>query len=402
MWIKFCTSLLLSRLIHRVKCIDTPYSDMYLPHGTNGFICGTELFSIEYARQVTSTVMELFFYGKYFQKYPKLFEDTHLFNMKSDILLSWPERLRLNQGLGNAGKFRLIINIRGQIIGMVIIDIKHHNNHISFEKCKPVRSSFSQGNVESNPLDESWSEACDNYGFNCDSKYFPLSMIKSGNGLDSPYYFQTALDVKGRFKNFEKYIGGQFIGDDLRLYPLHHSSSSALGSGAQGFFRVVFDKKNREFKGITNARNMETKCVPVWDLSSASSDTIYSPSSVFNTERIYDKDWPETCFGQRFKYKTIWLFIEFALKEWSTNESGKKLNFPIVKGNKFRFWPVRRPETHDNSSAYAFAIGHDTNLNTYGLYRAVVRDGVLRRFKICLNLPHEDIRILQEKLGTSL
>ncbi|VDB94620.1 BgtE-10142 [Blumeria graminis f. sp. tritici] len=408
MWSKFSISLLIFGLIHQVKCIDTPYSDMYLPDGADGFVCENIFFSIEYARQATNKMIDTFFYEKYFQRFPKLFEDTRLFNVRSDILLSWPAKPNENFFTCNPGKFRLISNIRGQIMGMVIINSKQHNNEVSFGKCKPVRSSNiegnTEGNIESRLLDEYWSLAYPRFGYKCGSKYFPLSMIKSGNDIDTNYYFQSALEAKDRAICFEEYRGDQFIGDDLRLYPLHYSSSSKPGSGSQGHCRVVFDMKSRQFKGIINLKDKEAKCAIVWDLSSASSDTIYSPFSVLNMERMSEMFWPETCFGHRFKYKTIWLYIEFALKQWSTNKGGKVFNFPIVKEDGLRFWPVRTPETHANSLMNAFAIGHDTNVNVYGLYRAEVRDGILRKFQLCLNLPLHDIRRLQRKVspGTSL
>uniref|UniRef100_A0A381L3R4 BgtE-40003 n=1 Tax=Blumeria graminis f. sp. tritici 96224 TaxID=1268274 RepID=A0A381L3R4_BLUGR len=398
MWIKFCISLFLSWLIHQVKCIDRPYSDMYLPDGTDGFVCETKFFSIDYARQVARAVIGEFFFGKYFQNYPTLFEDRKLFNVKSDIFLSWPAKPRETIFTGNPGKFRLIVNIRGQIMGIVIKDINHHNNQVSFEKCKPVRRSIAEDNIESRLLDEFWRIAFPRYGFNCGSRYFPLSTVKSGNDLDSNYYFQNILEDKDKLTYFEKYKGDQFIGDNLRLYPLHHSSDSKLGSGPFGFFRVVFDKKDHDFKGIINLIDSEAKCVSVWDLSSPSPDTIYRPSSIFNMERMPDKDWPKTCAGRRFKYKTIWLYIEFALKDWSANWDGRELNFPIVEQNGLNFWPVRIPETNNKSMYNAFAIGHDTKKDVYGLYQADLRNGALINFQKCLDIPLREIRNLQGKL----
>ena len=66
---------------------------MYLPEGTNGFVCGMDLFTIDHLREVVNKVMESTFFEEYYHKYPTLFEDTHLFNVKSDILLSWPTML---------------------------------------------------------------------------------------------------------------------------------------------------------------------------------------------------------------------------------------------------------------------------------------------------------------------
>ncbi|EPQ65775.1 putative secreted effector protein [Blumeria graminis f. sp. tritici 96224] len=365
MWIRFCISLFLSGLVHQVKCIDRPYSDMYLPDGTNGFVCGTEFLPIDTAREETNAIMKAFYEEKRFQTFPRLFEESHLFNVKSEILLSWPARS--SGKVYTKGKTRLIINIRGQIMGMVIIKTQQHNYQLSFEKCSPVRSSIAGGNIESRHLDEFWSIAFPIFGFHCGSKYFPLSVVKSGNDLDSNYYFQNVLDAKFRRNEFVEYSGDQFIGSDLRIYPLHHSSSNkaVFGNfisqywllqtsnipslGSQGNFRVVFDMTNREFKGIINIKDNEVKCVTVWDLSSASPDTIYEPTSILHMENTSNVYWPETCVGHRFKYKTIWLFIEFALKKWPANRNRKKLGFPIIKQNGLRFWPVRIPETKTRS-----------------------------------------------------
>ncbi|CCU75039.1 putative candidate secreted effector protein [Blumeria hordei DH14] len=51
MWIKFGVSLTIFGLIHQVKCEDIPYSDMYLPGGTSGFVCHLDFYSIEHIRE---------------------------------------------------------------------------------------------------------------------------------------------------------------------------------------------------------------------------------------------------------------------------------------------------------------------------------------------------------------
>ncbi|VDB94622.1 Bgt-51948 [Blumeria graminis f. sp. tritici] len=107
-----------------------------------------------------------------------------------------------------------------------------------------------------------------------------------------------------------------------------------------------------KFKGIINIKDAEEKCVTVLDLASASSDAIYSSSSILDLERMPEKIWPDTCFGHKFKYKTMWLYIEFALKKWPVYGDGEKINFPIVDENGLLFWPVRIPETHNNHSKY--------------------------------------------------
>ncbi|CCU75021.1 putative effector protein, partial [Blumeria hordei DH14] len=90
MWINFSVTLVISWLILQVKCDDIPDSDMYLPDGTNGFACGLEFHSIDHVREVAKRGVEAFFSKTMFGKFPTTFEDTQLFNVKSDILLSWP------------------------------------------------------------------------------------------------------------------------------------------------------------------------------------------------------------------------------------------------------------------------------------------------------------------------
>ncbi|SZF00658.1 unnamed protein product [Blumeria hordei] len=160
--------------------------------------------------------------------------------------------------------------------------------------------------------------------------------------------------------------------------------------------------QNHEFKGLTNISDKGMKCVTVWDLSSAPLDTIYSPSSILHMEKIPHTYWPEACVGYKFKYKTIWLYIELVLKTWSEIGDSKKLNFPIVNYAGFLFWPLRLPETHTRGLTYAFAIGYHIRLNDYGLYIADLREGVLSNYRRCLNLPRDDIRSLQGKLSPDL
>ncbi|CAD6505995.1 BgTH12-06927 [Blumeria graminis f. sp. triticale] len=207
MWIKFCISLLMFGLIHQVKCIDTPYSDMYLPDRTNGFLCQKDLIAIDHVRDIAKKAFKSLFFDHRFQRFPKLFEDTHLFNVRTDIFFSWPAKPDGKLYIRNPGKLRLIINIRGQIMGMVIINSKQHNSQVSIEKCKPVRSSNTEGNNESRILDEYWSLACPILGYKCGLKYIPKSMIKSGDDSDSNYYFQNALEANIRPDTFEKYSG---------------------------------------------------------------------------------------------------------------------------------------------------------------------------------------------------
>ncbi|CCU75015.1 putative effector protein, partial [Blumeria hordei DH14] len=90
MWINFSVTLAISCLILQVNGDDVPYSDMYLPDGINGFVCNSEFYSIDHVREAAKKGVEAFFYRKRPLKFPKTFEDTQLYNVKSDILLSWP------------------------------------------------------------------------------------------------------------------------------------------------------------------------------------------------------------------------------------------------------------------------------------------------------------------------
>ncbi|CCU83245.1 putative candidate secreted effector protein [Blumeria hordei DH14] len=86
----FGISLAITGLIHSIKCTDVPYSDLYLPDGTNGFVCQMDIFTIDHVREVAKNAFESFYIGTIFRKFPKLFEDTHLFNEQVEILLSFP------------------------------------------------------------------------------------------------------------------------------------------------------------------------------------------------------------------------------------------------------------------------------------------------------------------------
>ncbi|CCU75005.1 putative effector protein, partial [Blumeria hordei DH14] len=52
MWINFSVTLAISWLILQVSCDDIPDSDMYLPDGTNGFVCDLDFYSIDHVREV--------------------------------------------------------------------------------------------------------------------------------------------------------------------------------------------------------------------------------------------------------------------------------------------------------------------------------------------------------------
>ncbi|EPQ66846.1 putative secreted effector protein [Blumeria graminis f. sp. tritici 96224] len=90
MWIKFGVLLTIFGFIHQIKCEDISYSDIYLPAGTNGFVCQLNFYPIEHVREAVERAFRSFFFEKLYRKFPKLFEDTQLFDVKPDILLSWP------------------------------------------------------------------------------------------------------------------------------------------------------------------------------------------------------------------------------------------------------------------------------------------------------------------------
>ncbi|CCU83274.1 putative candidate secreted effector protein [Blumeria hordei DH14] len=173
MWINFSVTLAISWLILQVKCDGIPDSDMYLTDGTNGFVCGLEFHSIDHVREVAKKGVEAFFSKTRFGRFPKTFEDTQLFNVKSDILLSWPimsSGIFFNRA---PGKSRLIINTRGQILGIVVISLEKPFQKISYNKCTPVRKSLEENKEEQTLLNESWGLANPTFGYNCGSNFFP-------------------------------------------------------------------------------------------------------------------------------------------------------------------------------------------------------------------------------------
>ncbi|CCU75003.1 putative candidate secreted effector protein [Blumeria hordei DH14] len=175
MWIDSSVTLAISWLILQVNCDDIPYSDMYLPDGINGFVCDSDFYSIDHVREVAKKGVEAFFCTKKPLKFPKTFEDTQLFNVKSDILLSWPimsSGLFYNKTPGNS---RLIINTRGQIMGIVVLSSKKPSHKISYDKCIPVRRSLEENNEEQTMLNECWGLANPTFGYNCGSNFFPNS-----------------------------------------------------------------------------------------------------------------------------------------------------------------------------------------------------------------------------------
>ncbi|EPQ63800.1 BgtE-6023 [Blumeria graminis f. sp. tritici] len=398
MWSKLGIFIAVFGLTHRVYCADIPYSDMYLPGETNGFVCETDNFTIDHLREVVKRIMELTFFEKYYQKFPKLFEDTHLFNVKSDILLSWPVLPNQKFHSSNPGRIRLIINIRGQIMGMVIVNPKERKKKVTFEKCNPVRRFIEEASNELQISDENLGMSRPVLGFKCGLKVVPWSNIDRITEFFSDDSFRKRLKEKNYLANLKKYTGDDFVGVDLYYFPVHKKLSNRITFVTTSQFWLVFDMSNNKFKGIVNLHDRNDKCVALWDLSSTSSDNIYVPSSILNLDRMPDKYWPETCSGHKIKSKTIWLYLEFALKNWKSRLHGRQLNFPLVKNRIIKLWPMRFPETDDNRLYHGFAIGHDTSLETYHLYHAQIRDGIFINLEPCLDFSHEIIHHLQKIL----
>ncbi|CCU83221.1 CSEP0270 putative effector protein [Blumeria hordei DH14] len=402
MWINFSVTLAISWLILQVKCDDIPYSDMYLPDGINGFVCGLEFHSIDHVREVAKKGVEAFFYKKLPLIFPKTFEDTQLFNVKSDILLSWPILSSRNFYNRTQGKSRLIINTRGQIIGIVVISLEKPSHKISYNKCKPVRRSLEEDNEEQTLLNERWGLANPTFGYNCGSKFFPKSIVDKIFARNSSRFCKKRLSGKHKLSCLEKYSGDEFSGVDLYWYPMHQKLTYKCSSGPPGRFRVVFDISNGEFKGIIDVEERNKKCVTVWDVSSISSKNIYISSSTLDLDRFPDSYWPESCFGHMLKSKLIWLYLEFALKDLMSTFNGSNPNLPIGNQKLRHYWLLRPEETNKDSSHHVFAIDHDTQLNTYKLYHIKTRNLNINALKPCLKFSSDDIHRLQKHIADKL
>ncbi|CCU75029.1 putative candidate secreted effector protein [Blumeria hordei DH14] len=276
---------------------------------------------------------------------------------------------------GNPGKFRVIINIWGQILGVAVANFDSQSKETTYEKCIPVRKSVEEDSIQNSILNELWNIASPTLGFNCGLDFFPVFMVDAVMNVLQNSNVQDRVDRKYDLSYLEKYRGTDFKGGNLYSYPLRKSVSDKAASGLPGPFRIVFDMNNYKFKGIINVEDSKIKFRTVWDLSSIPPQEIYSPSSVLNLGREPDNYWPKTCSGIKFKSKAIWLYLEFVMKKWPSHLNGSRLNFPILREKVIWLWPIRTQGNQDNDRRRAFAIGHDTSLDTYGLYQANVRNG---------------------------
>ncbi|CCU75024.1 putative candidate secreted effector protein [Blumeria hordei DH14] len=399
MWINFSVTLAISWLILQVKCDDIPYSDMYLPDGTNGFVCDLEFHSIDHVREEAKRGVEAFFSKTMFGKFPTTFEDTQLFNVKSDILLSWPimsSRLFYRR---TPGKSRLIINTRGQIMGIVLITSKKQAHEIILNKCTPVRRFLEENNEGQTMLNECWGLAYPTFGYNCGMKFFPKSMLNSILGPDLNKYYQQGLSGKNKPLNLQKYTGDEFSGIDLYWYPVQQRINGKPCSGPPGKYRAVFDMSNGEFKGIINIKERNEKCVTVWDVSSISSNNIYISSSTLNLDGVRDSIWPQTCLGHKFKSKIIWLYLELALKIWMSALNRSSPNLPIENQTLKDFLLLKPEETNKESKYHVFAIGHDPISNAFKLYLVRQSKDKLGSFTQCLQFSDDNIQQLQKYIG---
>ncbi|CCU75028.1 putative candidate secreted effector protein, partial [Blumeria hordei DH14] len=371
----------------------------YLPAGINGFVCDLEFHSIDHVRDVAKRGVEAFFSKTMFGKFPTTFEDTQLFNVKSDILLSWPiisSRLFYTR---NPGKSRLIINTRGQIMGIVMITSKKPAHKISYKKCIPVRRYLEENNEEQTLSNKRWGLANPTFGYNCGEKFFPKSMLNSIVGPDTIRYHQQRLSGKFKLHSLQKYSGDEFGGVDLYCYPVQQRISEKPSSGPPGKYRAVFDMSNGEFKGIINLKERNEKCVTVWDVSSISSNNIYISPSTLDLDRVQDSIWPQTCFGHKFKTKIIWLYLELALKNRMPTLNESNPNLPIEDQALRDILLLRPEETKKDSKYHVFATGHNTNFDVFSLYLVRPTKDKSGSFKPCLQFPRDDIKRLQKYIG---
>ncbi|CCU75001.1 putative candidate secreted effector protein [Blumeria hordei DH14] len=399
MWINFSVTLAISWLILQVNCDDIPDSDIYLPHGTNGFVCDLDFYSIDHVREVAKKGVEAFFYTKRALKFPKTFENTQLFNVKSDILLSWPI---MSSGLfynKNPGHSRLIINTRGQIMGIVVISFEKPSHKIGYKKCVPVRRSLEESNETQILSNECWGLGYPTLGYNCGSTFFPKFKVDKMIGPESTKYYQKMLSGKYKHSCLTKYTGDEFSGVDLYWYPMHQKLSDKCSYDLPGRFRVVFDLSNSEFKGIIDVKERNKKCGTVWDVPPISSNNIYISSSTLNLDRVVDSYWPHSCFGHKLKSKIMWLYLEFALKYWMSTLNGSNPNFRRTSQESIHSWFIRPEETNKDSSNYVFAIVYNSKQNTYNLYVMNTRNAKLDVPNSCLEFSTDVIHRLQKDIG---
>ncbi|CAD6506016.1 BgTH12-06948 [Blumeria graminis f. sp. triticale] len=398
----FGISLAITGLIYPIKCTDIPYSDFHLPDGTNGFVCKMDIFTIDQVREVAKNAFESFYLGLSYRKFPKLFEDTHLFHEQAEILLSWPVVLSRSLYInGNPGKIRLVINIWGQIIGLVMVDFDIKSQEANHEKCSPVRNSVQEDNTQNSFWNELLSIASPTLGFSCGLNFFSVPTVDMVMNMIRNNKSRVRGGQKMNENYLVKYTGTDFKGVDLYSYPVRKSVRDNATSGLPGTFRIVFDANNYEFKGIINVQDSEIKFGTVWDLSSTKPHKFYSPSSVLNLGSNPDSYWPRTCFGHNFKSTAIWLYLEFVLKEWPSQMDGYKLNFPIVKKQVLRLWPIRIPETQISDLKHAFAIGYNSTLDAYGLYQAKINDGKLSNFQKCMDFTQDEMQLVRGVIDPS-
>ncbi|CCU83244.1 putative effector protein, partial [Blumeria hordei DH14] len=171
-------------------------------------------------------------------------------------------------------KSRLIINTRGQIMGIVVISFEKPSHKIRYNKCIPVRRSLEGINEEQSLSNESWGSSNPTLGYNCGLKFFPKSKVDKMTGPDLTTYYQHILRGKDKHSCLTKYTGDEFSGVDLYWFPFLQKISDKCFAGIcpARRFRVVFDLSNGEFKGIIDVEERNKKCVTVWDLSSISSN----------------------------------------------------------------------------------------------------------------------------------
>ncbi|CCU75019.1 putative effector protein, partial [Blumeria hordei DH14] len=311
---------------------------------------------------------------------------------------SWPI---MSSGLffkRTPGKSRLIINTKGQIMGIVLITSKRLAHKISYNKCIPVRRYLEENDEEQTLSNEYWDLANPTFGYNCGVKLFPKTILDKILGPDWNTNYQQRLSRKHKLSSLQKYTGDEFSGVDLYWNPIQQKTSDKRTSGPPGNYRAVFDMSNGEIKGIINIKERNEKCVTVWDVSSISSNNIYISSSTLNLDGVRDSIWPQTCFGHKLKSKIVWLYLELALKNWMSTLNESNPNLPIEDQALKDFLLLRPEESHKDSTNHVFAIGHNTNFDAITLYLVKRRKDNLGSFEPCLQLPSYDIQCLQKHI----
>ncbi|EPQ61578.1 BgtAcSP-31411 [Blumeria graminis f. sp. tritici] len=362
-----------------------------LPGKVNAYMCDTTFFSMKYLTQEAENAYRKFTHPSYNTRFPALFDDTLLFKLDTQILLSWPIKAsRIPHKASSPDIYRLIINTDKDVIGVVSIIYqsdaqKGLKKGLKYHKCKPVYLSSRPTNEQSNFEILNSLQSFEFIGYLCDSTLIRKEAFVYTREIIEKYDPVSSIGSRKFISKFSRYTGKLSTRADLYQYPLRNLSTKGQPTGQVSGHRIIYhhdQKKKIVYDGVISKGPKEDFCAEVWYIIPLQDRTCENSLIKSQDDDLSGIDIMVPCGTQELSMTTIQLFQFFGQSQVRQVQSYNPRNYPILQEDIW-LWPISLPETSLANSHFAFATAYDSSSNFIGIYHAPRIHGLVLTYKPC-------------------